>query len=187
MERSGDPRVAVDRLTAMMLHRPPFLHPTEYPLGVGVVHDAAGHTWYGAAGFTVVWTSSASRPDTFPILVPAPGQHDVPLRIVEERPSPEGRPGYYRTPRGYPVSVGFLPRGAKNVRLRLRHVADDDAVEGDLFTPESPVHSAFPDNLGTAFFTASHPLRPGSVYEATYTADHREGAVRFTWRFETGR
>ena len=187
MERSGDPRVAVARLTAMMLHRPPFLYPAEQPLGVGVVHEAAGHAWYGAAGFIVLWASGKTACNTFPILVPAPGQRDVPLQIVEELPSPEGHSGYYDTSRGYPVSVSFLPGSARNVRLRLRHVADDEAVEGDLFTPESPVHSTFADNFDTAFFTASHPLRPGTVYEATYTADHAGEAVRFTWRFETGR
>jgi hypothetical protein len=121
----------------------------------------------------------------YPVLVPAPGQTDVPLTLLPEVPTPDRREDLYARPRGYPVSVSFLPGDAGPARLTLRLVARKDPVASIEFTPTAPVHRAFAHNYATAFLVTEEPLERDSLYEV----ECRFGAAAapaLVWRFTTG-
>jgi hypothetical protein len=189
MERTAHPALAVDRLTRMMLHRPPFLGRADEPLGVGTVGVHTG-PWQDAAdtGFTVLWAARPLSSTEFPIVVPAPGARDVPREILQEMPDPEKHPIFYKTPRGYPVSVSFLSDTRRIVALRLFALDQREPrpIEAFVFTPESPVHSAFAHNYATAFLTAKSPLAGNTTYAVEATFEGAEPRV-LCWTFQTTR
>ena len=184
MDRTADPRIAVERLTATMLHRTPFLHEPGQPLGVGALPAPVPGS-RGEPGYVVLWAGEALTSKTFPVVVPGAGQEDVPREIVPEIPTPARDVAFYDRPRAYPVSVGFLPAGTKDVRIRVRKEGERADLEGDLFTPEGPVHPSFAHNYATAFFVAREPFERKTAYDASFEATVDGVAVSFVWRFQT--
>jgi hypothetical protein len=190
MERTANPAVAVERLTRMMLHRPPFLGRADEPLGVGTTaiptSRAAAKGPLGT-GFTVLWGATPMTSTEFPVVVPAPGASGVPREALAEVPEPERHAGFYTVPRGYPVSVGFLAGGRVATDVKLFVVTRKEArpVEGYLFTPDRPVHSSFAHNYATAFFLPKSSLESEATYavEATF-ASGEPSVLRWTFRTE---
>ncbi|MFV1959902.1 MAG: hypothetical protein ACC662_10890 [Planctomycetota bacterium] len=171
----------------MMLHRPPFLHTADQPLGVGRVTSSGSIPSNGPPGLTVFWAGQTCTSSTFPILVPAAGARGVPRLARPERPAPALDPLFYEQPRGYPVSVSFVPKGAKDVRLGLERIdGKPHAVEGFLFTPQHPIHPEHAHNQCTAYFIAGDPLAKDARYRATFEARVGEETVRIGWTFSTG-
>jgi hypothetical protein len=190
MERTEDPAYALARLTRMMLHRTPFLGSEDQPLGVGSTGapDARPAAQLGT-GFTVLWAARALTTDTYPVLVPAPGQRDVPRELLPEVPIPEERPAFYAAPRGYAVSVSFLTSGGEPPKLSLHRAengkaAEGKTVEGETWSPRRPVHSTFAHNYRTAYFAPLAPLDAMTEYVVDWTAG--DGST-LSWRFRTGR
>lgn len=188
MEKTGDPARAVERLTAMLMHRTPFLCDPAFPVGVGAVgtkggdHDPAT----GPPGFSVLRAGAALGSKAFPVLVPAPGQKDVPLTLLPEVPTPDRRKNLYDAPRGYPVSVSFLGKDQSGARLTLRVVGKKDPVPSVVFTPAEPIHASFAHNYATAFLVTEEPLARDTLYEVECTFGEGAQAQRLVWRFTTG-
>lgn len=192
MERTGDPAVALERLTAMLLHRTPFLTDPTVGLGVGAVgappKGSAGPAPSGAVGppgYSVLRAGRALGSRAQAVLVPGPGQADVPLTLLPEVPVPEPQRDLYAQPRGYAVSVSFLPGGAPPPRLVLR-VADRPApLPCRLFTPAAPLHPDFAHNYATAFLVPEEPLAPRTTYEAECRLGPPQDEQILVWRFTT--
>jgi hypothetical protein len=105
--------------------------------------------------------------------------------IVAEVPAPARDPAFYDRPRGYPVSVGFLPANVADVRIRVRQVGAAEDLPGDLFTPADPVHPSFAHNYATAFFVPADPLARETSYDACFEATQEGQPIRWVWRFRT--
>ena len=189
MERTAEPAYAAFSLTSMMLHRTPFLCDPGTPLGVGAVGAPSNDPVLGLGkpGFCVLRAGKALASKAFPVLVPGPGQRDVPLAIRAETPTPENFKAFYDAPHGYPVSVGFLPGTDRAPRLALRIPAKNQVVDSVVFTPAQPVHSAFAHNYACAFLVALKPLEPGTTYEAECGLGEGSAARTYVWRFTTTR
>lgn len=180
--------VAADQVRIMsttMLHRISFLGPASIGAGVGEVRKSKSE---GASGYTVLWCGrDLFLPEATPIVVPAPGQVDVPLVVEPEQPAPESEPDLYSAPRGYPISVTFGARPLRGVDLQLFRIKGkkDVPVPGSLFTPEAPVHSTRPLNAGTAFFLSKKPLPPETRFRAVFHAKEDGQPLSLTWTFTT--
>jgi hypothetical protein len=188
MERTGDPARAVERLTAMLMHRTPFLCDPEFALGVGAVSTTGGDgdLTVGPPGFAVLRAGKAMSSKAFPVLVPAPGQKDVPLTLLAEVPTPDKREDLYTGPRGYPISVSFLAKDAGAPRLTLRVVGKKDPVASVVFTPTEPIHRSFAHNYGTAFLVTEEPFARDTTYEVDFRSSGAVDAQVLVWRFTTG-
>jgi len=179
---TSDASSAILEMTATMLHRISFLGPALGGIGVGAVEGANNPS---ANGYCVVGGPAPALQSLADIvLVPAPGQQNVPLLIQSERPPVEAKPDFYATARGYPMSVTFgsLPISAPAMRL---WTARGQAVSGDTFSPEHPIHSSRPVNEQSLFFVADEPLKGGTDYVAEFTAKHDKEDVRLRWTFRT--
>lgn len=124
-----------------------------------------------------------------PLLVPAPGQTNVPARCEPESPPPDRDPNYYGTTRGYPISVSLTSDMAlANYRLALFTTGRrPQEVEGDIFSPSNPYSSKVRRN-SMVFFVAIAPLKRGR-YAARFEGDRRGGGtMTLVWTFTcTGR
>jgi hypothetical protein len=188
MERTGDPARAVERLTAMVLHRTPFLCDPKFPVGVGAVgfkggdHDLS----IGPPGYSVLRAGPAMGSKAFPVLVPGPGQKDVPLTLLREVPEPDRRKNFYDAPRGYPVSISCLGKDQVATGLTLKIVGKKDLVPSFVFTAAEPVHASFAHNYASAFLVTEEPLARDTTYEAECTVTEGAKSRRLAWRFTTG-
>jgi len=188
MERTGDPARAVERLTSMMMHRTPFLCDPSVGLGVGAVGAPATvgrNAAVGAPGFCVLRAGQALASKDFPVLAPAPGQRDVPLALLEELPAPDRQKSLYGRPRGFPVSLSFLPSDERGPRLTLRVVGQREPVPSVVFTPALPIHASFAHNYASAFLVAEDPLLPETTYEVRCDLGTAASARSLVWRFTT--
>lgn len=189
MERTGSPRGAVESLSAMMMHRTPFLADPTARLGVG---SSTGSTagpatqLWDSPGFCVLRAGVALASHAWPVVCPGPGQRGVPLLGKAEVPESDRHAGLYERPRGYPVSISFLGAAQRPIRLALRTAAKGPPVEAFVFTPSAPIHGSFAHNYATAFLLPKEPLAPRTLYEAEAVAGEGAGSVRLIWRFATG-
>jgi hypothetical protein len=188
MERTGDPARAALRLTAMLMHRTPFLCDPHFTLGVGAVGATGeeGAPDIGPPGFSVLRAGPAMLSKAFPVLVPAPGQKEVPLTLLPEVPTPDKREDLYARPRGYPISVSFLAKDAGAPRMTLRIVGKRDPVASVVFTPAEPIHRSFAHNYATAFLVTEEPLARETTYEVEFRSSGAVDARVLIWRFTTG-
>ncbi len=188
MERTGDPARAVERLTSMMMHRTPFLCDPSVGLGVGAVSapaTAGRHAALGAPGFCVLRAGQALGSKVFPVVVPAPGQRGVPLTLLEELPAPDREKTLYGRPRGFPVSLSFLPSDERRPRLSLRVAGQRELVPCIVFTPAAPIHASFAHNYASVFLVAEDPLQPETTYEVQCDLGTAATARSLVWRFTT--
>lgn len=189
MERTGSPARAVERLTAMLMHRTPFLADPTVGLGVGASgppQGGAGDARLGPPGFSVLRAGRALGSKGFPVVCPGPGQADVPLTLLEEVPTPDPRKDLYAGPRGYAVSVSFLTGAAPPGSLRLNVAGRREPLPAIVFSPAAPLHPSFAHNYATVFLVPEEPLAPRTTYEATYTPAEGSAAGALCWRFTTG-
>ncbi len=172
----ADPARVMDHITATILHRITCIGSSDE--GVGVASGPGSVLWGGRVDTT-------SR--TLPVLVPAPGQVDVPLALRPEMPLPERDAGYYSVPHGYPISVSF--RGLwEDVSDSLLVIYEEDdpkkAIPGQLFSAEFPYRSTN-THPGTTAFCADEPLTKDTWYVAHFTAMSGAAKIDFTWTFRT--
>lgn len=165
----------VERFGRTMLHRVASLCESNVSVGFGATRRAGG--------WSVIWAGSAVADGDVPVLVPAPGAHDVPRGGVAEWPSPDRVPGAYENSVGYPVSVTFEPIAYTGVDLVLYTADGKTPVPGRVFTPAQSISSRFPRNGGSAFYLPSSPLQHGSQYWAVFTATQGGKPIRFAWTF----
>jgi hypothetical protein len=165
-----------------MLHRLSFIGPATGGLGVGAVEGASNPS---ADGYSVVGCPDAEpRSLAEVVVVPAPGQRRVRTTARDERPPVEAIPSFYDTERGYPISVTFGKLPLRATKLRLLD-AKGNAIAGECFTPERPIHSSRPSNGATAFFIARAPLASDAEYTVEFAAEHAGAPLVWRWTFRT--
>ena len=160
-----------------MLHRITVLGSASHGLGVAA----------GAEGYCLWLELPSAAERRAPILLPAPGQTDVPTHAREERPPPTRDPGFYELPRGYPITIELrrLPRlESSAVDLYEMRGAEPDAVGGERFDPRDPVT---PDRTGNrVHFVPRKPLEPLTRYVVRFRARLAEGEpMLLVWSFRT--
>jgi hypothetical protein len=183
---SGTPDAAlgIREQTGSMLHRLSYLGAATGGLGVGAI---AGANNSSAAGYSVVGGPTASPKNLSEVVVvPAPGQRNVPSRIKTERPNVEDDPSFYRRARGYPISVTWGSLGVTQSSLQLFD-GRGKRVSGRCFTPEKAVHSTRPSNGSSAFFVTDQPLQSSTDYTVEFTATERGKPIRWRWTFATSK
>jgi hypothetical protein len=174
----SDPAAAVRGFFVTMLHRGDLLGDSESGFGVG-----AGQ---GGRGWTAIWGEGGTiRADGTPLVTPAPGQADVPLRGSGEEPPPDDPPDYYGRPHGFPISAMLAGSPFVKARLALYEADGVTPVAGRLWTPEAPISTHIPGNDGAAFFMPESPLAPKSAYVVDLTAEQGGKPVRWVWTFRT--
>lgn len=176
---TSEPLEALRLFVATMLHATDLLGDGGSGFGVG---SAAG----GRSGWTVIWgADGGARADGTPLVVPAPGQADVPLRGSGEIPPPDDPPGWYDRPRGFPVSALLAGRALSHVKLQLFEGTSPTPVAGRLWTPEAPIAQVHGGNDGAAFFMADVPLTAKTAYTAELTAEEGDQRRVWAWSFRT--
>jgi hypothetical protein len=160
------------------------------------VGDADGGVgaFAGPSGALLWGSRHDANPRGFPILVPGPGQTDVPLGCEPEIPVPDRDPQYYATKRGAPVAVSWLRLGGKfaelqHLRLELFAEGRGEPLPGTLWSKENRYKADFAGGFPeeSAIFCAETTLAPATPYVARFRADGREGPVEIVWQFTTGR
>jgi hypothetical protein len=159
---------------------------------VGDGSDGVG-AWAGPAG-SLLWGSEIDLSErAAPMLVPGPGQSDVPVRCEPEIPVPDRDPRYYATPRGTPVAVTWGRLGGRwaeltGLSVELFAEGRGDPLPGTLWSKEhrykEDFASGFPEE--SAIFCADAPLAPDTPYVARFRATGKEGPVEMVWQFRTG-
>lgn len=171
------------RQTHTMLHRLSFLGDAAGGLGVG----ACDQSKVGTSGYSVVGgdTPRITTADEL-LVVPAPGQRDVPHEVNGERPAVEADAQFYQRARGYPISVSYGSLALRGIDIELSvDGRRPKPVAGTVFSHEKPIHSTRASNGHTAFFVADQPLDRGTSYRVVFRATlDGEPFVR-TWTFET--
>ena len=167
-------------ITATVLHRATPLGRAEEGLGVAI--GSGSCLWGGDL--------DSSGRDT-PVLVPGPGQEDVPLLCEPEQPPPDRDTTFYGVPRGYPVAAvwGGVWDDVHSARIELFTVGAGgaiDPVEGEQYVPERPyTGKGRAMETGSATFVASKALEHHRTYVARFRADRAGGPVDLTWSFTT--
>jgi len=180
---------AITEQLATMLHRTLYLGPSLEGLGLGSRKGSLS----GVLGYSVMWGSEVRiNADGFPVVVPAPGQIDVPRFCEGEEPGVEGDPDFYQRAHGFPISVSYDRIPLKRLRIELFRMGKRQrgrTVAGHLFSQERPVNKSFDSsNARTAFFVAEKPLEKRATYMAMLTAETPKGGAHagrfeFAWRF----
>ncbi|MCB9889149.1 MAG: hypothetical protein H6836_06185 [Planctomycetes bacterium] len=181
---NSDPADAVLGQTLTMLHRTCFLGAVEGGLGVGAVDRSN----VGSGGYSVVGGDDPEPAESAGIVViPAPGQRDVPHVCRSERPPVERDPAFYQRTRGYPISVSFgkVPLTKISIDLYKTSRRRDTPVRGTLFSPEAPIHSSRQDNARSAFFVADGPLERKTTYRVRFRAQLEGKPFELAWEFST--
>jgi hypothetical protein len=179
----ANPASAAAAATRAMLQRTRFLCDAREGIGVGAPSRPQSRD---VTAYSVIWTGrEAHVPDGTALVVPGPGQTDVPIACQREEPAAENPLRFYSKARGYPVSVSFGARKLEQVSINLYADAGKTEVKGYCFSPERPIHSSVPDNACTAFFVAEDPLLRAHPYVAVFTAKEEEREVRLVWGFTT--
>lgn len=155
---------------------------------VGLIGYAADGLGVGVGGTYVV--SGMNPPVTSTIdamiCVPAPGQVGIPWTIWEEWPEPDGTPGYYNVPRGYPVLVYLGSAPVRDSRIRLFDAGGKEVI-GRCFTPEHPLSRHLPGNMDSAMFASDYGLSASATYCVEFTCKTGGGDLRWRWSFQTAR
>ena len=170
-----DADAAVEEFAATMLHGKALWGPGTRGFGAGIAP--------GRGGATVLWGEDPGLVSNgVPLVVPAPGQRRVPLRGHAEVPEPDQPPGWYGSPRGFPVSAFTTGLNLRDVKVRLFLSDGKTPVPGRLWTDDAPIHPGF---HGGAFFMPAAPLEPRQSYVAVVSGKGAQGEASWTWAFRT--
>lgn len=171
------PEAMVRSFARTILHRSCLVSGAEEPMGVGS----------GSSGGCIWGAPPAPGPPRF-VLVPSPGQHNVPLACRSESPVSDSEPELYRRSRGYPISIGTRSgfRGFRDLHVELFAIDRPGVpLSGFLFTPERPYHSRHSGNKGSVHFVPRTQLRGKTTYGVRFTASHGELPIEVLWIFTT--
>ncbi len=168
-------------------HRIDVIRPDTLLFGVGYAGRYGGID--GRAGMR------KGTPKTcWPVLCPAPGQEDVPLRYGKE--APDATPGDAEA--GYPVTVQFHTGKLKLARHALRALpaanaalppaarAALPAVPCYSFDPQTGAANGMTGYLRCVCIIPKDPLQPGTAYEVELEVEVDGAPWTRTWRFTTG-
>jgi hypothetical protein len=176
---------------ATLFHRGEFLYPSP-DMGGGAV-----------GGYSVVWVEqqqtdlgawlSRHRVGSHWVMVPAPGQLEVPTRALRDSPTPASAPDFYTRGRGWPVSVStsYSYRAFESASLKV-YDSNDREVDGFLFTLSDAgfTSQGFPADW---IWAAKTPFEGDAEYRAEFRAVLKpdSGSTRtaqtlsFDWTFRT--
>jgi len=174
-ERSDPVRLA-DAISRNVLHRRSLIaRPSE---GLGLAGGPAGSLLWGGR--------RENREPRAPLVVPGPGQRDVPLAVLAESPTPKDDPKFYSRTHGYPVAVHYAGGfGAlSEISLTLEPAEGGKRLPGTLFSPEKPYHPNYNDT--EVVFLAGSALRGNTWYLARFRATDLDGQFEVSWWFSTG-
>jgi hypothetical protein len=177
---AGDAATAIDGWMATLFHRIPMLDPQLGRIGIGFAKGGP----YG--GFLVVDTIQGrdGKPAAKPVLYPADGQENVPLKFTRELPDPLPEKGKEA---GYPITAGFpLNVPVKDVTGSLR-TADGTEVEVWLSTPEKPAKDQKNFQRNTVCLIPQAPLAPATTYTVSLQGKVSQKAWSQKWTFTTGK
>ena len=144
---------------------------------VGIAH---------AGGKNVLATASGREGIAIedPIVVPAPGQYNVPLGFAPDHPDPhpDGR-----RDAGYPVTV-VPAAGVKSLTGVKAEVAKADGERIDCFPawPGRPANDLHPENLGAILVLPMRTLAPFTEYRVKVRYTYLEVQMTLRWVFFTG-
>lgn len=159
-----------------LAHRVDLIGPATDGFGVGVSGKfvVSGMEWPSVSTIEAI------------ICVPAPGQVGIPWDIHAEWPEPDGAPGYYSMPRGYPVLVHFGSAPVSDSKIRLFDAGGKE-VTGRCFSPERPMSRLFPDNFRSAMFAADYSLSANATFHVEFTCKTGGRDLCWRWSFQTAR
>jgi len=185
---------AVDSFMATVYHRLPFLNPVARELGHGYSFEEHRTETEDAVillreRYTVLEVGVFYRPwaedplaDVEYAVYPFPGQTDVPLESISERPDPV--PGDDETA-GFPITVEFNLREPE-IEVNTAELTDSsgDAVEFWLLTYENDPHKLL---RNAVCILPKEPLEPDETYNVEVEL-RLNGVATFTmdWGFTTG-
>jgi hypothetical protein len=186
---SGGHRLTVqpDHEFATLFHRSEYLYPSP---SMGAA---------GEGGYSVVWIESAQLDtarwlrntgmESAWVMVPAPGQIDVPRRALRDSPVPASVPKFYASVRGWPVSVSCSYTYAELEKVELKlFESDGDEVEG---FPITMSDAGFTSQgfSATYLFAAAQMLESKSKYRAEFQARLKKSGrpINYSWSFTTAK
>ncbi len=172
----SDPTAALRTIASTILHRNTCVGRRSEGLGLG----------FRGGGGSVMWGGSSAGPELgHPVVVPGPGQRNVPRSCRPEMPRPDMDARFYEHPRGYPVSVSFgrLYREVSEIRLEVFMEGDAEPVDGFVFSPETPYSMSRPRNYSTAYFVAAEAFVRRTTYVARFSAQADGKPVEYVWSF----
>ncbi len=172
---------------ATLFHRSEYIYPST-TMGTGA-----------DGGYSVVWIENAQNDNArwlnhhkLPsrwVMVPGPGQVDVPRRAKRDNPIPKSVPDFYQAERGWPISVATSYKYGQLTDVSLR-----------LFDAKGAEVDGYPINMGDAgfgapgfqahyLFAAKSPLESEAKYRAEFRARLKQGGreMRYDWTFQTGK
>lgn len=130
---TASPELAVDLLVATVTWRPILFDPGSLVVAFGAAHRRG--TRQGIAHSSITWARVGTWPEQ-PLLVPAPGQKEVPPLYISSRP--DVVPDEEGDSAGTPVTAFFPPGTAiREARMRLEDGRGKE-VEARLSSPEDP-------------------------------------------------
>lgn len=179
IQGGGGPVEAVTGLVDSLISRPQLLDPNLYALGLG-------YTPFARGGWIWVMDLQRRRGGSNAggeLVYPAPDQTDVPLQYPpDEVPSPIPAESKVREA-GYAITAEF-PFGTKIAHATAKLTDDKgEALTGWLSTPDKPaIASRRQRSIG---FLPQTPLKPGTRYTATFTAEINGRPWQRTWSFTT--
>lgn len=177
---TGNGAAFVTWIAATILHRSSLL---------GSADEGAG-AYAGGCG-SLLWGGRIdAAAHGFPILVPGPGQSQVPPGCAPENPAPSGDPNFYGHGRAFPVSVTFSewPAGVPaDGRIELFEGASAKPLAGTTFSAAKPYHDSYTGGFpgDSVIFVADGYLRTNTVHTARFTGQGQGGPVEFAWQFRT--
>jgi uncharacterized protein YkwD len=179
IQGGGGPVEAVTGLVDSLISRPQLLDPNLYALGLGYTPFARGG-W--------IWVMDLQRrrigsTGGGELAYPAPDQKDVPLQYPpDEVPSPIPAERKDREA-GYAITAEF-PFGTKIAQATAKLTDDKgEVLSGWLSTPDKPaIAGRRQRSIG---FLPQAPLKPGTCYTATFTAEINRRPWQRTWSFTT--
>lgn len=172
---------------ATLFHRSELIYPSQ-TMGAGA-----------DGGYSVVWIERGQadnarwlRQNNLSnrwVMVPGPGQSNVPRRARRDSPTPASVPDFYQRERGWPISVATSYQYGQLTDVSLR-----------LFDAKGNEVGGYPITMGDAgfgdpgfqahyLFAADAPLAAQSRYRAEFSAKLKDGGrqLHYSWVFETSK
>lgn len=162
-------------------HRLMLFHPDTRRVGLGEGRKRV--TLDGISG-------REAREWSWPVIIPAPGVHDVPRGMSDERPIPH--PDVFTSRErleeaGFPITLTFESTKITEVNAELRLGGPDGAeVPFQLSWPERPANDSQPTNFKSICLIPDRTLAAETVYWVRVGYTHRREADQRTFRFRTG-
>lgn len=188
----GRPVEVVDAWLATFSARIALLRPDLKGLGVNRLLSIAPEASEQIVVAQYTDVSGTVPPVATIVSLPSDGAKDVPLRLVDQRPSllpaDAKRDALGHAEAGYPLTVTFWGSFAVTKASAKLEVKKGDAWEKTpayVFTPDAPAIKDWACNLGTIALIAKAPLEARKTYRAHFSAIVNDKPWTQTLTFET--